>query len=297
MTEPIYGAIEIGGSKVLCAIGTARAVERELRVVTREPGATLAEVAAFFAPQRGALAGLGIASFGPLELDPNAAHYGSLLRTPKPGWSEVPIADYFARALALPVAIDTDVNAAALAEQQLGAGEGGDPCLYVTVGTGIGVGVVSAGQRLHGLLHAELGHLPAPALCDFRGACPFHGRCLEGVASAPALTLRTGLPPDALADEDPLWELEARYLAHLLVACVLAHAPRKIVLGGGVLERRGLRARARTLLVEQLAGYVPRPELTHAGVADYVRAPRLGQRAGLCGAFLLAETAARNPAS
>src|SRR5205085_1080086 len=150
------------------------------------------------------------------------------------------------------------------------------------VGTGIGVGVSLAGKLLHGLLHPELGHLPAVSLDDdFAGVCPFHGRCIEGMASAPTLRARSGKDAAELADDDPVWQLEARYLAQLLVACVLAYAPRRIVLGGGVSERAGLLARVRALLVTDLAGYVPRRELTREGVDDYVRAPHFGHRAGL----------------
>jgi fructokinase len=251
----------------------------------------LSAIEAFFAPYQGQLGALGIASFGPLELSPTAADFGSLLATPKPGWAHAPLRERLARTLAVPVAIDTDVNAAALAEHRLGSGQGDDPCVYITVGTGIGVGVIIGGAPLHGLLHPEFGHLAAPAWCDFEGVCPFHGRCLEGVASAHALTVRTGKEPASLLDDDPVWALEARYLAALLAACVLAYAPRRIVLGGGVCERPGLIERVRRELVSQLQGYVPRHALSHEGVDDYVRRPHHGTRAGLVGAFLLGEAA------
>ncbi|MDB4977228.1 MAG: fructokinase [Myxococcaceae bacterium] len=292
----LIGALELGGSKALCAVGTSREIVAEARIPTTTPDDTLSQVVAFFAAHRPRLGAIGIASFGPLELTPASPAFGSLLRTPKRGWSDTPLLERLTSALALPVRIDTDVNAAALAEQQLGAGQGADPCVYITVGTGIGVGVSSGGKPLHGLLHPELGHLPAPALCEFVGVCPFHGRCLEGVAAAPAILRRTGRAPDSLADDDPTWELEAGYLAHLLVACVLAYSPRCLVLGGGVMARAGLMERVRTQLVAGLAGYVPRRELTTEGVSDYVRAPHFGQRAGLVGAFLLGEAAARERA-
>lgn len=285
----LLGALELGGSKVLCAVGPSSAeISDEVRIPTTAPAQTLAQVEAFFRGHRAALAAVGVAAFGPLELDPKAAQYGALLATPKPGWSAVPLVGRLVRALGVPVAIDTDVNAAALAEQQLGAARGAPSCVYITVGTGIGVGVVQGGQPLHGLLHPELGHLFAPALCSFEGCCPFHGRCLEGVASARAIAERTGSPPETLADDHPVWELEARYLAHLVSACVLAHAPHAVVLGGGVLARRGLRERVREQLVELNAGYIPRRELTRDGVGTYLRAPNFAQRAGLIGAFLLA---------
>jgi fructokinase len=284
----LFGAIELGGSKVLCAIASRTRVLSEIRLPTRAPEPTLRAIEDFFLPHRSRLTGLGIAAFGPLELAPGSPGFGSLLATPKPGWSGVSLATRLQDKLGVPVAIDTDVNAAALAEHRVA---GDDPCVYLTVGTGIGVGVCVGGSGLHGLLHPELGHLPAPALCDFVGACPFHGRCIEGVASAYALSQRTGSPADQLPDAHPVWALEAQYLAHLLAACVLAYAPRRIVVGGGVLARVGLLDKIRAQLVAVLAGYVPRVELSQAGIANYVRAPTFGQRSGLMGAWLLAQQA------
>jgi fructokinase len=293
MAEPgtLVGALELGGSKALCALGTSQHTLAEARVPTTTPDQTLAAIEAFFAPYRGQLGALGIASFGPLELSPGAPGFGAILATPKPGWAKTPLRARLASTLGVPVGIDTDVNAAALAEQRLGSARGDESCVYITVGTGVGVGVLLGGAPLHGLLHPELGHLAAPAWCDFAGVCPFHGRCIEGVASAHAISVRTGKPPASLADDDPLWALEARYLAALLAACVLAYAPRRIVLGGGVCERAGLVERVRAELVAQLAGYVPRAQLTAEGVGDYVRRPLHGTRAGLVGAFLLGEAA------
>jgi fructokinase len=237
----LLGAIEVGGSKVLCAVGTSHEeLVDELRIETRDAESTLADVERFFARHERNLASLGIASFGPLELDRAHPRWGSLLATPKPGWSGAPLAARLKQRFGVPVAIDTDVNAAALAEQRYGAARGMDPCLYITVGTGIGVGVVIDGRPLHGLLHPELGHAPALAACGFEGVCPFHGRCIEGVASAPALRKRSGKDPSALADDDPVWALEAVYLAQLVMLAVLAYSPRRIVLGGGVLARAGL---------------------------------------------------------
>lgn len=285
----LVGAIELGGSKALCAVGSSARAVIETRIPTGTPAQTLAAIETFFAPYRSELVALGIASFGPLELNRASASYGSLLRTPKVGWEGTPLAARLSQALDVPVSIDTDVNAAALAEQRLGAGRGADPCVYITVGTGLGVGVNIGGAPLHGLMHPELGHLPAPAWDEFEGVCPFHGRCLEGVASAPALLARSGLPPDRIGVADPLWELEARYLAHLVAVCVLAYSPQRIVLGGGVFERAGLLERVRPHVLKELAGYLPRAELSEAGVTDYVRRPHFGQRAGLIGAFLLGE--------
>ncbi len=290
MDEPAYGAIELGGSKVLCAVGGGyERIEEELRIETGDADATLVQVEDFFARRGRSLRALGVASFGPLELDRARPGWGGLLATPKAGWSHAPLSRRLADRLGVPVAIDTDVNAAAWAEQQHGAAQITDPFVYITVGTGIGVGVVIHGRPLHGLLHPELGHARALDACTFEGICPFHGRCIEGVASAPALRARTGHDPAALADDDPVWALEARYLAQLVGLCVLAYAPRRIVLGGGVLERTGLLAAVRAEVIRSLADYVPRAELSQAGIEAYLVAPALGTRAGLAGAFLLAE--------
>jgi fructokinase len=286
--DKAYGAIELGGTKVRCAYFVADTVVHEISFPTASFEQTMTDIGAFFTPLRTELSALGVASFGPLELRQGGSR-GCLLATPKPGWSEAPLLPSLVQMLSLPVFIDTDVNAAALAEQTLGAARERDPCVYITVGTGIGVGVVVHGKPLHGLMHPELGHLPAPDLCDFRGACPFHGRCLEGVASGHALGVRTGGRADALSDDDPLWELEARYLAQLVTTCVLAYAPERVVLGGGVLQRRALYERIRHHVHAQLGNYVPRSELSTSGLRGYLVSPGLGDRAGLLGALLLAQ--------
>lgn len=286
-----YGAIELGGTKVRCALFVGGTVREETRLETTSFDATMAGIEAFFAPFRADIVALGVASFGPVELRRIGRSYGCLLATPKPGWSEVPLVPRLAQYFGVPVRIDTDVNAAALAEQRLGAGKGKDPCVYITVGTGIGVGVVVHGAPLHGLMHPELGHIPVPSACDFPGVCPFHGRCIEGVASGKALEARKGLRAAEVSDDDPVWDLEATYLAHLVSTTVLAYAPERIVLGGGVMARNSLLERVREKVLAQLHGYVPRTELTMTGIRGYLVAPGLGDRAGLFGAWLLAQEA------
>lgn len=288
----LYGALEGGGSKFLCAVGTGPDDLRdELRVETRDPDSTLARVVDYFAAHAGALAALGVSCFGPLELDAASAAYGSFLRTPKPGWSHFPLYARLRQALRVPVAIDTDVNGAALAEQGWGALRGADPAVYVTVGTGVGVGVSIAGRALHGLMHPELGHLPI-AGAQQAGACPFHGACVEGLIAAPSIRARTGLAPDQLPDEHPIWASVADTLGQLLHAIVLAYSPGRIVLAGGVLERAGLRSAAAQALARKLAGYVPREALEPAQIERYVVAPGLGARSGLLGGLWLAQHAA-----
>ncbi len=291
--QSLFGTIEGGGSKFLCAVGTGpHDIHAELRVPTLDPDRVVTEIAAFFEPYRARLAGLGVCSFGPLELGSHEhPDYGSLLRTPKPGWSYFPLRSRLAKALAVPVFIDTDVNGAALAEQRWGAGKAIDPLVYVTVGTGIGVGVVIDGRALHGLMHPELGHGRTPRARgdEFSGACPFHGDCFEGMASATALLARTGKPPSELHDDDPIWEFQAHYLAMLVHTIVLAYSPKRVVMGGGVAERQSLWPKLRAALHTSLAGYVPRPELSETGLREFLVPSTLSGRAGLYGGFALAQ--------
>jgi fructokinase len=262
-------------------------IHDEERIDTREPGSTIAAIVRFFRRHHGRLRGIGLCSFGPLELDPRRGPVGTMLRTPKPGWSGVSLRGELEDALGVPVAVETDVNAAAIAETRWGAAVGAESCAYVTVGTGIGVGVVIAGRPIHGLLHPELGHLHGDGSDTFAGVCPFHGACIEGLASAPALRARLGMAPEGAPDDHPVWNVEGSHLAALVSACVLAYSPERVVLGGGVMQRRGLLSRVHTGLTSRLAGYVPRPELTPEGLARFVVPPAFGMRAGLIGAFAL----------
>lgn len=287
--DALYGAIEGGGSKFLCAIGRGPTEIVELsRIDTTTPHETLSKVTDFFAPQRARLAGLGVCCFGPLELDSNSPNFGSLLETPKAGWAHAPVYRQLKDTLGLPVAIDTDVNGAALAEQRWGAARDADPVVYITVGTGVGVGVVIAGRPVHGLVHPELGHMPCRDE-GFEGVCPFHGACVEGLVSAPALRARAGVAPEQLEDDHPLWGSAARTLGSLVQTIVLAYSPRKIVLGGGVLQRASLLPKIHSELLRGLNGYLPRAELSAANIARYVVPAQLGTLAGLAGAFALAE--------
>lgn len=293
----IFGAVEGGGTKFVCAVGHCPDhILARARIDTTSPAETLGRVADFLAQAAGStgLAAVGVACFGPLELAPHAAAFGSLLATPKAGWSGAPVAATLEERLGVPVIIDTDVNGAALAEWRWGAAQNCDPALYLTVGTGIGGGVVFSGRPLHGLLHPEMGHIALPRsawpdgrMDDFPGVCPFHGACFEGLASGPALQGRAGVPPDTLPPEHPLWELEAGYLAQALATFLLVLSPQRIVVGGGVLQQGHLLTRVRRRLPQMLAGYIARDEVEHA-TAGYVVAPHFGQDAGLIGAFALA---------
>jgi fructokinase len=305
----VFGAIEGGGTKFICALASApdpAAIVETVRFETTDAAATLRRAADFFRGRT--LRALGVASFGPIELDRRSARYGHVLPTPKPGWSNEPVLPRLADALDLPLERlrwDTDVNAAALGESLWGAGRGADPLVYVTVGTGIGGGVLVAGEPLHGLLHPEIGHVPVPpvALADgrldpFPGVCPFHGRCWEGMATGPALAGRAGRPGESLPDDDPVWEIEAQYLALGLATCTLVVSPGRIVVGGGVVESRAgwLLPMVRRQLVAYLNGYVGRPELG-GRVDTYVVAPGLSEpSSAIAGALALAGRAATQSA-
>src|SRR3989454_7823124 len=214
---PLYAGLEAGGTKCVCAVGTG---PDDLRACTQfattTPSETIARAVAFFEAYRSRLMALGIASFGPLDPHPNSASFGFITSTPKPGWAHTDLAGTLSRALSLPVAFDTDVNAAAFAEQRWGAAQGLDTFLYVTVGTGIGGGAMVNGRLLHGLLHPEMGHIRIPhdlKSDSYPGSCPFHGDCLEGLASGPAMQQRWGMPPEGLPANHAAWVLEAHYLA------------------------------------------------------------------------------------
>jgi fructokinase len=301
----VFGAIEGGGTKFICALAAApdpAAIVETVRFETADAAQTLRRAADFFRGHE--LDGLGVASFGPIELDRASRRYGYVLPTPKPGWSNEPVLPRLADALDLPLERlrwDTDVNAAALGEALWGAGRGADPLVYVTVGTGIGGGVLVGGEPLHGLLHPEIGHVPVPPvvlpdgrLDTFPGVCPFHGRCWEGMATGPALAGRAGRPGESVPDDDPVWDVEARYLALGLATCTLVVSPRRIVVGGGVIESRAswLLPMVRRHLATYLNGYIGRPELADRADA-YVVPPALRDPSpAIAGALALAGRAA-----
>jgi fructokinase len=283
MQSPCVGGLETGGSKVRCVVGTGpEDIRADACFPTTSPAETLDRALAFFQAHT-PLTALGIASFGPLDLDPASPSVGFITDTPKPGWSRVDVAGTFRRTLRVPVTIDTDVTSAAVAEERWGAGVGCDPVVYVTVGTGIGGGAIVGGRRLHGATHPEMGHMRVPRHPDdpFPGACPFHGDCLEGLASGAAIRVRRGLPGEALTVDDPVWALEARYLALGLTNIIMMLSPRRIIVGGGVMRQSFLLARVREEMRALLAGYVRMPE-------DLLVPPALGERAGVLGALALA---------
>lgn len=284
----MYGAIEAGGTKFSCAVGTsATDITDRITLPTRGPDETLADVLAFFG-RHGPLTAVGVAAFGPVDIDPASAGYGTVLGTPKPGWAGV---DYRARLapLGCPVRIDTDVNGAGRGEHAHGAGAGCGTLAYVTVGTGIGVGILHDGTPIRGAGHYEMGHIRPPhdrVRDPFDGACPFHGDCLEGLAAGPAIKARWGRPLNALNEPEPAVDLIGGYLAHLCATLVFTHRPDRIILGGGVAKAGGLIDSVRRQTDELIARYVGTPPMDKLVVP-----PALGDRAGLTGALMLAASA------
>ena len=294
----MIGAVEAGGTKFICAIGdVAGRLLSEERIATTDPQTTLAAMLASLRRQsaaHGSLAAIGVGSFGPVELDRTSAHYGYILRTPKPGWRMIDLAGTLGREFSCPVGFDTDVNAAAIAEHRWGAARGAGDMVYVTVGTGIGGGVLVAGAPVHGLLHPEIGHIHPqrhPADRDFNGVCPFHGDCLEGLASGPAILARSGASLDRLDENHPQWDIQADYLGQLCMTLVLTTSPRRIVMGGGVMNQTRLLPKIRERLQHWLHGYVDRPQVLVAP-DEFVVAPALGSQAGVLGALALGIDAA-----
>ena len=287
----LYGALEAGGTKMVLAILEEGDIRERISLPTRTPDETMPEMIAFF--RRYPITALGVGCFGPLDLNPASATFGRITATPKLPWRNYPILSAFQQALGVPVALDTDVNGAALAEAELGAARGLDSCLYITVGTGIGGGLIIHGQPVHGLTHPEIGHIrvnPLPGDPMPEGICPYHGCCLEGMASGPAIERRWGISARELPEEHAAWDLESGYLAQLCAMAMLAFSPEKIILGGGVMQQKFLLPRIRAKTVELLGGYISHPAV-ESGLRDYIVEPGLGVHSGLLGAYLLARRA------
>jgi fructokinase len=296
----ILGGIEAGGTKFLCLLADDDgAILAQERFPTRGPDETMADVVAFFLRARDGGIGpdaIGIGTFGPVELRAGAGH-GRIMATPKPGWEGTDLVGPLRDALGVPIALDTDVNAAALGEWRLGAARGLHTFIYMTVGTGIGAGALVGGRPMHGLVHPEMGHVSVPREPDddFPGLCPFHGACFEGMASGSAVAARWGSPAEEL---DPATlaratDLEARYLAAGIRNLVYSIAPERVVIGGGIVNLPGLLPAVRRRLIELVGSY---PGLPEHGREEFVSMAGLGQDAGPRGALVLAEMAATGAA-
>jgi fructokinase len=294
MDRMLYGGVETGGTWCVCAMGSGpEEIVESAQFHTTCPEETLARIVAFFAAGP-AVEALGIGSFGPVDVDRSSPTWGYVTTTPKPGWQHVSVASVVAERLGVPVAFDTDVNAAALGEHRWGTGQGASSLFYLTVGTGIGGGLLIDGRPRHGLVHPEMGHIRVPRdsdpdRADFRGICPVHGDCWEGVASGPAIAERCGSRPEELPETHPIWRIEAAYLALGILSVVLIASPERVVVGGGVMDHPSLLEMIREQLKELLGGYLETPALADE-IGSYVVAPALGDRAGVLGAIALAQT-------
>jgi fructokinase len=283
--------VELGGTKAVVVAGSGSQIEQRTQFLTTSPVQTLAQVTAALRTFDAVspIEAVGIASFGPIRIDPLAADYGNILATPKPGWSG---ADVIAPARireGLPITVDTDVNAAAIAEHRLGAAQGCANVIYLTIGTGLGGGVLVDGAPVHGVLHPEIGHIRtrrAPG-DEFAGTCPFHKDCIEGLISGPALDARFGCDPSTLDPGDARWTQVAGDLAELLAALILTHSPQRIVLGGGVsIGQPQIIEQAGKILPNLLAGYLT--DFDEDRIMGTLVAPKLMEDAGPVGAMLLA---------
>lgn len=295
MSLPLIAAIEAGGTKFNVAVGTGpNDLRATTRIDTTDPKTTLRKVMEWIAHacrKHGAIKGIGVGSFGPLDLDPASPTFGYITTTPKPEWPHTSLVEPLHARFQVPVGFDTDVNAAAIGEFAWGAGRGMDPLVYLTIGTGVGGGIIVDGKPLHGMLHPEIGHLHIPAprtpgvIVD-KCHCPFHSSCLEGYISGPAIAARWGIKGQDMTSDHPAWEEVAETLALGLVNVILTVSPRRIILGGGVMHQSGLIEAVRSSVLRQLNGYVHVAALLQH-IDSYIVAPGLGDNAGICGALAL----------
>ena len=297
-SEPLFGGIEAGGTKFVCAVGTdPNNLRAQVRIPTTTPAKTLGQVVDFFREQQaaeGAIEAIGIGAFGPVGVNPDSSKFGWFLNTPKPGWQQVDFIGLIQRELGVEkIGFDTDVNAAALGEYRWGAAQGLENFIYLTVGTGVGGGGMIGGKLIHGLLHPEMGHILIPHDVEadpFVGACPFHRDCLEGLASGFAMEKRWGQKGASLPPDHPAWALEARYLAMGLVNFILTLSPQRIIIGGGVMEQKLLFPMVRREVRSLLNNYLDVPDILQ-DIDSYIVPPKLGAKAGFSGAFALAAQA------
>jgi len=298
MSEYLFGGIEAGGTKFNCIVGSGPGdIRAKARIATTTPERTLAEVVAFFASFQErtgeTIDAVGIASFGPVDLKSGSPTFGYITATPKPDWSNTDFAGRIQRDLGVPVGFDTDVNGAGLGEYVWGAGRGCEVFVYLTIGTGIGGGVLINGVPLHGLVHTEMGHIPMPrdsSRDPYEGCCPFHGDCLQGLASGKAMGLRWNTDAEELPATHAAWELEAEYLAAAVCTFSYTLSPERIILGGGVMEQAQLIDEVRRMVAQRINGYIKSSRVLDE-MDQYVVLPGLGSRSGVLGAICLANQA------
>jgi len=290
MRKNWLAGLEGGGTKFICAVAAGpEDILARASFPTTTPEETIGKALSFF-KEHEPFGALGIATFGPCDLDPHSPTYGHITRTPKAGWENVNLLGIFRRAFAVPIGFDTDVNAAALGEWKWGAGKGLESVVYITVGTGIGGGGVINGRMLHGLVHPEMGHIRIPRAPgdSFPGNCPYHGDCLQGLAAGPAIEARWGKRAEELPQDHPAWSLEASYLALAINDLICVVSPERVILGGGVMHQRHLFPLIRQEVQRLLNGYVQSPRIIEK-IDEFIVPPGLGDRAGVSGAIALAE--------
>lgn len=291
LMERVWGAIEAGGTHFVCAIGSEPNHLKALTTFpTGTPSETIGQIIGFFKSHE-RLSAIGVASFGPLNLDLTSPQYGTITSTPKEGWSDFNIVQTLKKGLEVPIVLDTDVNAAALAESAWGNSKGISNSVYLTIGTGIGAGVIANGQPLHGLIHPEVGHLRIPhdwGRDNFPGVCPYHGDCFEGLASGTAILKRWGIPCHDLEEDHPAWELESEYLALGVTNIIYTLSPERVILGGGVMQAPSLLQLVQTKTQNTLNQYL-RSDKILKSIDSYIVGSALGPITGVLGALLLAQ--------
>lgn len=291
MKEKLFGGIEAGGTKFVCAVGDGpQNIVDEIRFPTTTPDETIRQVCDFFAPHINQLHGIGLGSFGPVDMDPASPTYGFITTTPKPHWGNTNILGMLREKINPPISIDLDVAIAGLGEAKWGVSRGLGHSLYLTIGTGIGGGYIIDGKPLRGLVSPEMGHIRIPhdrELDPFEGACAFHGDCFEGLASGPAIQKRLGQRAETLSDDHPFWEIEAGYIANALVNYILTLAPQMIIIGGGVMSNELVFTKVREKVQALLNSYLTNELLQH-NIDQYIVRPQLGNRSGVLGGIALA---------
>ena len=283
----LYGALEAGGTKMVCAIGDENGkILEQVSIPTTTPDETMDRIADYFRGKD--IKAIGIACFGPIDLDKSSPTYGYITSTPKTVWKNYNIVGRVKEDLGIPVGFDTDVNGSLLGEVTYGCAKGLSDAIYLTIGTGIGGGVMANGKLLHGMLHPELGHIRIGKRAEDKGnsVCPFHDDCLEGLASGPSIEKRWGKRAVELSDREEVWDLEAEYLATAIMSYCLTLSPKKIILGGGVMHQEQLFSLIREKFVKKIAGYINTKELDD--IDSYIVPASLNDDQGIMGAIKLA---------
>ena len=295
----LYGALDVGGTKIICAVGTEDGQIIDQNVIpTTTPEETMPQVLEYFKskvdpslPEDDRISALGVASFGPVDVREHSKTYGNILNTPKIAWRNYPMYKVLKEALNIPIAFDTDVNCSLLAEATWGAAKDLTDAVYVKIGLGIGMGAIVAGNPVHGMLHPEAGHIRMSVIPgdDYKGSCPSHGACFEGMASGAAIKDRYGKHARELADRPEVWELEAKYIAQALYAVILTLSPEKIILSGGVMNHKELFPMVRKHVLEYINDYIDTKPLRN--IDSYISPASLNGKQGLMGAIKIAERA------